>query len=80
MHSTKGTVYKPSWAEGFHVKLTRKEHPRYAETGTIIAVLPNPSQRENNQWYDVRFESGRYGRFLQRHLQLVEHPQSAKTA
>jgi hypothetical protein len=35
---------------------------------TIIRVLPNPSNRPESQWYDVRFDDDSIGRFLRRYL------------
>lgn len=32
-------------------------------TATIVRALPNPSQRTENQWYDVKFDEGKLGRF-----------------
>ena len=43
-------------------------HPRHGDECTIIAILPNPSQAPEHQWYDVRFEDGIYGRFLEKYL------------
>src|SRR5215475_4178156 len=43
-------------------------HPRHGDECTIIAILPNPSQASEHQWYDVRFEDGIYGRFLEKYL------------
>jgi hypothetical protein len=43
-------------------------HPRQGDECTIIAILPNPSQKSEHQWYDVRFEDDTYGRFLEKYL------------
>ena len=51
-------------------------HPRHGDECTIIAILPNPSQASEHQWYDVRFEDGIYGRFLEKYLvETQEIPQ-----
>src|SRR5690349_20084040 len=58
------------------VRLTGKDaHPKNGEPGTIIFVLPNPSRKPENQWYDVRFEDGSVGRFLERYIagKATEH-------
>ncbi|HLH32904.1 MAG TPA: DUF5335 family protein [Terriglobia bacterium] len=43
-------------------------HPKRGDECTIIRILPNPSQNPEHQWYDVRFEDGTYGRFLEKYL------------
>jgi uncharacterized protein DUF5335 len=43
-------------------------HTRHGDECTIIAILPNPSQKPEHQWYDVRFDDGTYGRFLEKYL------------
>jgi len=42
----------------------------YGKTGrcTIIRILPNPSGREDRQWYDIRFEDGSLARVPSRDL------------
>ena len=69
MESTKTASYIPSWLAGTRVRLTRQGHPDFLQTASIIAALPNPSERQKNQWYDVRFDNGRSGRFLERNLE-----------
>jgi len=32
-------------------------------TATVIRALENPSEKPENQWYDVKFEGGRLSRF-----------------
>jgi hypothetical protein len=44
------------------------QHTRNGQQCTIIRILPNPSERADNQWYDVRFDDGTIGRFLEEHL------------
>src|SRR5262245_19445637 len=43
-------------------------HPKSGEPCTVIRVLPNPSERRECQWYDVRFDDGSVGRFLERYF------------
>ena len=38
----------------------------------VLRVLPNPSCRPENQWYDVRFDDGLSGRFLGRYLERID--------
>jgi hypothetical protein len=33
---------------------------------TIVRVLPNPSEKQEHQWYDVQFDDGTLGRYLER--------------
>jgi hypothetical protein len=55
--------------DGTRISLIGREgHPDNGKQGTIIGALPNPSGRKENQWYDVRFEDYRSGRFNQRYL------------
>jgi hypothetical protein len=61
--------YKSSLADGSRVLFQGTEHhPRNGHYGTILGALPNPSQRPENQWYDVRFEDQSLGRFHERFL------------
>ena len=58
--------------DGTRITLTGREgHPENGKQGTIIGALPNPSGRKENQWYDVRFDDYRSGRFNQRYLAPV---------
>jgi hypothetical protein len=65
------TNYSPSLPEGDRVRLTLKNHREYSHIATVKGALPNPSQRRDRQWYDVRFENGVWGRFLERDLDQV---------
>jgi len=56
------------------------DHPDFQQTATIIAALPNPSGRPDLQWYDVRFDNGRYGRFPERYLEPVRSTLEARPA
>lgn len=72
MELVKTPQYSPSWLPGTHVRLTKPGHPDYLQAGSIIAALANPSQLQQNQWYDVRFDNGRHGRFLERNLERAQ--------
>ena len=72
MEPVKTLPYSPSWQTGTRVRLTRPGHPDYLQNGSVIATLPNPSQRQQNQWYDVRFDNGRCGRLLERNLERAQ--------
>jgi hypothetical protein len=65
--------YVPNLPDGAEVRLTGlTQHTRNGEQGTIIHILPNPSLRPQNQWYDVRFRDGSIGRFLERNLTRID--------
>jgi len=53
------------------VRLLKREHQEYSRPATILHLLPNPSGRSESQWYEVRFDDGVYGRFLERYLECV---------
>jgi hypothetical protein len=48
------------------------QHVREGQAGTIIRTLPNPSERPENQWYDLRFPDGSIGRFPERYLVRID--------
>jgi hypothetical protein len=55
--------------DGTRITLSGHEgHPENGKQGVIIGALPNPSGRKENQWYDIRFDDYRSGRFNQRYL------------
>jgi hypothetical protein len=61
--------YIPHLTRGERVRLIGLgHHPKYAGECSIVEILPNPSRNSEHQWYDVRFEDGTYGRFLERYL------------
>jgi hypothetical protein len=62
------TNYSPSLPEGTRVRLTLKGHRESSHLATVKRILPNPSRRHDRQWYDVRFDSGVCGRFIERDL------------
>src|SRR6476619_6989830 len=63
------TAYIPSLKENIRVRLTRAGHREDSQPATLIRALDNPSKRPENQWYDIRFDNGAYGRFLGRYLE-----------
>ena len=64
---TKG--YVANLSRGTRVRLIGVEqHPKRGGECTIIEILPNPSQKSEHQWYDVRFDDASIGRFLEKHL------------
>jgi hypothetical protein len=72
MESREGTDYRPLLREGARVRLARKDDPNSMNTGTVMNLLPNQSKRKEHQWYDVRFDNGAWGRFLERYLDVVD--------
>jgi len=77
--------YHASLQERMRVLLAYDKHSHNQKTATVMHVLPNPSQASRHQWYDVRFDDGIWGRFLERHLQSIppveaESPSQASVA
>jgi hypothetical protein len=66
----KSIPYRPSFEEGTRVMLAHDEHRQHQKTATVMGALPNPSRLRVHQWYDVRFDDGTWGRFLERHLHI----------
>jgi len=67
--------YIPDLVRGSRVRLAAPwHHPKRDQQCTILDPLPNPSQQAEHQWYDVRFDDGSIGRFLQKHLVAVIAP------
>ena len=66
MTSIKDSTYRSVLPEKARVRLLKPEHHEYTRPATLLHALPNPSGRPENQWYDVRFDDGVYGRFLGR--------------
>jgi len=61
--------YVPNLSLGARVRFLGKDHhPKGGQYCTIIGALPNPSERAENQWYDVRFDDYTLGRFPERYL------------
>jgi hypothetical protein len=52
-------------------------NPKNGQHCTIIRVLPNPSNRPESQWYDVRFDDDSMGRFLRRYLVEFDHDEKS---
>jgi hypothetical protein len=67
----KTSGYVPNLSYGARVRFIGKDHPKSGQQCTIIGILPNPSRRAENQWYDVRFDDYSTGRFLERYLVRV---------
>jgi hypothetical protein len=69
----KNSAYIPNLPTGSEVRLTGLT--KYAwdgQEGAVVRILPNPSERAENQWYDVRFRDGSIGRFLERYLERID--------
>jgi hypothetical protein len=49
----------------------KSKHSLNGQAAVVIRALPNPSGNSVHQWYDVRFDNGVLGRFLERYLQPV---------
>ena len=64
-------TYSASLNEKDRIRLNRHGHPENSHTGVIVRALENPSNHRENQWYDVRFDSGVLGRFLERYLEPI---------
>jgi len=71
----KNFPYVSHFSYGDRVRLTGEDQPQNGEPCTIIFVLPNPSKKPEHQWYDVRFEDGSIGRFLEKNIagKAAEH-------
>ena len=64
--------YIPNLSCGTRVRFIGQDHhPKSDQHCTIIGILPNPSKRALNQWYDVRFDDFSMGRFVERYLVRV---------
>jgi hypothetical protein len=63
--------YVPTLAVGDQVRLLKRDHRNSGRIGTVIGILTNPTRHSQHQWYDVKFENGRLGRFLERDLEQV---------
>jgi hypothetical protein len=71
MNAIENKHYRPALAEKTRVRLLKAEHHEYLKPATILWALPNPSGRPEHQWYDVRFDDGLYGRFLEAYLERI---------
>jgi hypothetical protein len=73
--------YKPNLADGTRAFFKGKQQDRRnGQHCTVFAALPNPSQRSENQWYDVRFDDQSLGRFCERYLQAVSADERSTVA
>jgi hypothetical protein len=80
MQPHRDSNYRPTLVEGERVRLTRKDDRNFMNTATVKGVLPNPSQKKDHQWYDIRFDNGVWGRFLERYLDIVEEETKQSSA
>jgi hypothetical protein len=80
MQPRRESNYRPALVEGERVRLTRKDDRNFMNAATVKAVLPNPSQKNEHQWYDIRFDNGVWGRFLERYLDVVEEETKQSSA
>ena len=64
--------YLPELRPGNRVRVVRGLGPSSILNATVIGALPNPSQRHENQWYDVKFDEGKLGRFNACFLKPIE--------
>jgi len=63
---------------GIRVRFTgQANNPKNGQQCTIIRILPNPSNRPESQWYDVRFDDDSMGRFLRRYLVEFDHDEKS---
>ena len=70
--------YVPRLTRGSRAIFTLKNHPQGGQCCTLLNPLPDPSRRSANQWYDIRFDDGRFLRCHERDLQLIKTGDSAK--
>ena len=85
MATATANSYTPSLKEGARIQLEKSSHEENGHFGVILLALPNPSRLAQHQWYDVRFDNGRYGRFQERYLKTVaqdgsRNPQTDRNA
>ncbi len=66
------TTIRKNDAERFiyreRVRLNAPHDSRNGQPGVVVRILENPSGQLERQWYDIRFDDGTYGRFVQRYL------------
>jgi hypothetical protein len=61
--------YTPALTIGSRLRFIGTDYPsKTGEQCTIIRILPNPSGLSEHQWYDIRFDDGSLGRFLERYF------------
>jgi hypothetical protein len=61
--------YTPALLFQARVRFIGKDHQQSGQYAVVVRILENPSKKARNQWYDVRFDDGTYGRFLERDLE-----------
>ena len=64
--------YAPALAFQARVRFINKDHQQSGQFGVVVRALENPSKKARNQWYDVRFDDGTYGRFLEGDLRRAK--------
>ena len=69
----KTQVYVPELRLGSRVRVVRGSGTHSILTAIVIRALRNPSQRQENQWYDVKFDEGNLGRFKTCFLKATEN-------
>ena len=67
----KTSEYVPNLSLGSRVRFVGTHHPKSVQQCVIIRILPNPSERPQKQWYDVRFDDGSLGRFHENQLIVI---------
>jgi hypothetical protein len=64
--------YIPDLTHGDRVLFRKDGSAKNGQVCSVFEVVPNPSRRSENQWYDVRFDDYAvarvHGRFLQKLL------------
>ncbi len=63
--------YVSRLARGNRVIFIKRDHEKRGEPCTVVDPVRNPSQRSNNQWYDVRFDDRTLVRCHERDLEPV---------
>lgn len=71
MLATDNCAYRAAFDERSRVRLVKGDHSQNLKAAILLRALPNPSGLAEHQWYDVRFDDGVYGRFLERYLERI---------
>ena len=73
--------YEPRFSYGDRVRFAETDqYPQSGQSCRIIEVLPNPSARQEHQWYDVRFDDYTVRRFLGKYLSPTRTADTADAA
>jgi hypothetical protein len=64
--------YRPSFKHKTQVRVLKIGDARDSRIAKILAAVPNPSGRAENQWYDIQFDDAVVERFLECHLISVD--------